>query len=817
MDVKPTLKRKLELGAKGKAILFAGSGCSIDCINYENSELPTANPLLKVINKQLTNEVSRLDIAASMLYDQNPSEYLNLINDTFFVKGVPDDLIDIMSYDWDRVYTTNYDNALETAAQKSGKKARAIIPEDLPENQPKGNLQIVHLHGYIERFNLENIQRSCILDYNSNIANSVYDGPWANFFRNDISTADVVVFIGYSLYDPEIAKLIRAAEYTKEKVYFVNSSRGNPEISYMQKQFGTSLDIEREGFSKVLMSAQKQAGKKQRESFVCFERGHYGNPGPIEVTRKDLHDLFMFGKYNATKALADAVNSKESYVIARDLVQSVLNKLDNGSNFISVYSPLGHGKTIFTRSLTAALQASGKSVFRATRNQPEFRDEVQHILENYSNPIFIFDDFFRYTNQWEILSALDGQQVSIIATARVNVFTNREDEIEQRFLNHSPEVIKLEELSVKEGRSLVPLITQAGLWQESANLTDTKKLGKIRSKSKGGFHNNFADILIGLMESADIVSRFRKELNTLKEISVKCYEGVLLTIYIEFSNNDPDITLLQEGFGSDLKEFLNNTDTEELLRIFLIPDSHGIRYHSSVFSKYVLENACNPDDVIKVIRKTVVRLATSPEISNDYKKLLADLMRFNYLKSLCSDNNFDRTWDFYEKLSAYPEITRDDLFWNAFGMCERARHNFGDARKHFYTSISYAKNRGQRYVPYHAQNQLIVCILEAGIQVNISPQKAHADLLECIRLLLVQADDERAHGTGQAFSWHRQLGEFSDKYIPQFEESKKAAVRSHLMRYSNFIRTNVLNWERRSVAPKMIAVVDRIVASIVLT
>ncbi|MCF6304897.1 MAG: SIR2 family protein [Rhodobacteraceae bacterium] len=799
------LKKRLILGQKGKAILFAGAGCSIDCLNYENKILPTANPLLALFNKKLGKSISRLDIAASMYLDKDDRGYLNLLNETFFVKSVPNDLVDILRYDWDRIYTTNYDNALELSAQLAGKKARALTPQDDHKAQPHDNLQIVHLHGFIQQFDLDNVKTSCILDYNSNVANSVYDGPWAERLRLDIDSADVVVFIGYSLYDPEIAKLIRSA-HTKDKVFFINSTQLNPELNYMQEKYGSVKSIGREGFAQILKSASKQAGKKPRQSYVCFDKGSTSEPLNDVVRQSDLNELFMFGNYDKQKAQADISNNSQKYIVKRDLVEKVISRIDEGADFISVFSRLGQGKTIFAQNLAAVLRAKGGgvTVFTATRNQMEFSDELNEIIEEYERPILIIDDFFRYKKHWDILANRGGKKIVVIATARINVFAPREREITEKFLNHEPEVFELGDLSVDEGRALVPLITHAGLWGSDAALSDADKLNKIRNTTDNGYQNNFSDILIGLMKSSDIVARFKKELDVLKEISRTCYDGILLIIYLEFTNNDPDITLLQEGFGNDLKEFLDGGDTEAIMRVFLVPDSFGIRYHSSVFSTFALDNALDSVDVTKVIQATVLKIATAPDLSQDYKRLLIDLMRFNYIKKLAIKNNFDHIFDFYDILSAEPEIAKDDLFENAFGMCERERGNLLEAMKHFRTSIALARNRGKFYVPYHAQNQLTVCLFEYGIQEDLSATDALSDLLESIKYLTLQADDERISGTGQAFAWHRQLGEFVDKYTSLFDENQRTVSKAHLLKYLNFIRSKVLNWEKRPGASRTV-------------
>ncbi|KAB0537339.1 hypothetical protein HNQ68_002729 [Pseudochrobactrum saccharolyticum] len=210
----------LSAAIKGRAILFCGAGASIDSINVNLQELPTINPLLAIMNKNLNTNYSRIDIAASKLADKSIEQYFKLITDTFKVTSVSDDMDDIIKYPWKRIYTTNYDNSIEMSCDKIRKKHHVYTQGDDPDNIVKSDLSIVHLHGYINRFDYKNIRESCILDYNSNIANNVYDGPWSVLLKNDMATADVIVFLGYSLYDPEIAKLMLSGKVIKKKIFF---------------------------------------------------------------------------------------------------------------------------------------------------------------------------------------------------------------------------------------------------------------------------------------------------------------------------------------------------------------------------------------------------------------------------------------------------------------------------------------------------------------------------------------------------------------------------------------------------------------------
>lgn len=245
-------RETLEKASRGRAILFCGAGASLDSIGFDLQELPAANPLLGKFNDFLGKEFSKLPIAASKVADESIKDYFRIITDCFRVKAVSDDMKTIMSYPWSRVYSTNYDNSPEIACEQTGKHYQTLTAQDRPVDLLNDRLPIIHLHGFIKHFRIDTIRDECILDYASNVANKVYEGPWATELKNDISTADIVVFLGYSLYDPEIAKLILQGGTSKKKIYFVNFRIEDEELAYMQESFGNPLNIEKSGLAQII-------------------------------------------------------------------------------------------------------------------------------------------------------------------------------------------------------------------------------------------------------------------------------------------------------------------------------------------------------------------------------------------------------------------------------------------------------------------------------------------------------------------------------------------------------------------------------------
>lgn len=795
------LRDALQKSGQGKAILFCGAGASLDSIGFDCEELPAASPLLGKFNGFLGKNFSRLPIAASKVADASSKEYFRIITDCFKVQAVSDDMKSIMSFPWTKVYSTNYDDSIELSCEHIGKPKQTLTAADKPSDILKDKLPIIHLHGFVNQFRVDTIREECILDYNSNVANRVYEGPWATELKNDISTADVVIFLGYSLYDPEIAKLVLQGGNSKKKIFFINYKIEDEELSYMQAMFGTPLHIEKDGLARVIdaLPVPTDAVKK---NYVCFKPASEQSVEHRNINYEDLSDLFLFGRVQDPLLQSDVVGRTSNYVVRPAVLENIKAEINSGRSLISLYSPLGHGKTVLAKLLGAEL-SQDHDVFFAVRNQDSFIEELRSIVTNYDRPIVILDDYYKFSKHHRQMALLKSEDVVFVFTSRLSVHETRKDELPAQFLNHDVIDLRIGELSKADADALVPLTNQVGMWRELSELSDPQKAKKLISTDKNGYQANFADILVGLMNSSEMIGRIKKELEILRSISKGAYDAVLLSIYLEFTNNHVDDFVLDQTLHLNLSDIHSSSEVANIFRVFFnIEQGSGGYFAGSIFAKYAMEKICDHNDLIEVIESSANNLANSSPLFEEMKLVLVDLLRFNYLKVIASQDQkrLRRIRDLYSNLSSNPNLNKDDLFWNAFGMCQRALKDFESAVKHFRTSISYAKNRGRNYVPYHAQNQLIVCLLERGISLPTDTSTAFSNLKEVFELLSVQADDERAYGRGQAFAWHKELISFLDLYYPQFDHTEKTVTRAQAQKYVAFIIRSVSGWEQRPEA-----------------
>jgi SIR2-like domain len=805
----PSLQELLVQGSTGKAILFCGAGASLGAINFDVKNLPSSNPLLTKINTHLSKNYSRLDIAASKLAETSLIDYYKMITNTYRVSGTIPEYDEVIGFPWKRIYTTNYDNAAEFAASKIKKKFFSYSQKDHPRDIIPQVLPIIHLHGFIDRFTLDNITDDCILDYNSNVANGVYEGPWSTELKNDISTADIIVFLGYSLYDPEIARIILRGNVSAKKIFFINSKNSNDELTYMQSRFGIPLPIEVDGLARIVAEVTAKASTSPRTNFVCFEPARTQQVKSKSVTNINLSDLFLYGDLDESLLQTDIVSETQKYIILPDYTAQVLNAIKSGHDLVMVFSPLGHGKSVFAKICAAAI-AKSRVVFSAIRDQPEFLEEFKYIIHNYNNPVFVFDDYYKYVRHQQELANLKSGSATFIFTSRLNIYENRRDELTSLFLNHKIAEVRIGDISQSDAKSLVPLIDQAGLWFDKGSKNFQEKVSILTARDGRSSQANFADILVGLMSSREMIDRIKKELSVLRELSFDAYRCVLLSIYLEFTNNHVSEFIMDQALGYSMSSKIQSEGASEIFRIFLRQGNSGRYFRGSVFAKYAIESVCESNDLLSTIGFAAGKLARLRSESTESKSILIDLLRFNYLKAVAKTDKTKLSLisEMYADLSKESRLNTDDLFWNAYGMCEREMQNFETAIRYFRNGIKYAEIKGARYIPYHAQNQLILCLLERAVSVDLPLEEISTNGLEIIGLLQAQADDERSYGGGQAFSWYNELKDFLDMHYLNFSQPQKARHYSSLVKYVKFIKSSVAGWSNREKASRMVSMIE---------
>ncbi|MGJ8621941.1 MAG: hypothetical protein ACSHW1_04130 [Yoonia sp.] len=134
-----------------RCLLFLGSGFSAAATNKRFEHPPVGNGLQREILSEIDEVNADIDLkdAASYAASRGVNLY-GLLHDLFVITRLNEDQKTILGKRWRRIYTTNYDDAVEFFEKDSGTGSRRqsfSIDDDRPRKFPSNT--VVHLHGYI--------------------------------------------------------------------------------------------------------------------------------------------------------------------------------------------------------------------------------------------------------------------------------------------------------------------------------------------------------------------------------------------------------------------------------------------------------------------------------------------------------------------------------------------------------------------------------------------------------------------------------------------------------------------------------------------
>lgn len=369
-------------------MLFCGAGFSADALNFQNSDVGAGSQLLAFLNKALSNgghESGFKDLKNAAEFASQKFGELGLMQrlvERYEIKNVGIDLVEICKFPWEKIYTTNYDNAIEMSLTRLGIKNKSYNNTDEPYDIEKNKTPVIHLHGYINAWNINNFAKSCILTSESyyNIANI---RRWLDTFRQDVDRAEIVVFVGFNAGDFHLNDVLRDASGVREKLFFVNRESAEPDIDVRmtQSRFGSPMYIGRAGLAERIR-ATLQADKPQEPALSSFDRFTRIAPAAGVPPTKSIENLFLFGDIDESQLARDIDSGLSDYRVSRGLVDSIVEVTSGKGRIVLISGDICDGKTLLIKEVARRLDVS-RDVFILRVPYDDILDEVSRILDAF--------------------------------------------------------------------------------------------------------------------------------------------------------------------------------------------------------------------------------------------------------------------------------------------------------------------------------------------------------------------------------------------------------------------------------------------------
>ena len=763
----------------GDGILFAGAGLSRGATNLRNEPFKTASEFADslALRVGLPAGTPLSLVADEFAAIQGDDSLIAELNQEFSTREVAPYHIRIATLPWRRIYTTNYDNVLETAAARIGRKLVTATPRDSVSRLPKRDTLCVHLNGSIDRLNRDTVHTELKLTDRSYLSESLPDSPWATMFRQDIAVARTVVFVGYGLSDIDVTRLLVDSAILKSKCFFVLPPSTASATVRRAERLGMIIPATADDFARTVEERRANGVVSlPRTSFTSFRKYEPDASRAGVVTDEKVFDLFMFGKTD-DGAVWSSLHSDSGYVQERRSTAGVLEHLSETPRAVVIHSHLGNGKTIALRVLLARCRETGWDVFEVTGRTSELLREADEILRRPTRTVIVIDDYPSWLDLVRYVSTNGSDQTSLLLSARTPAHDVLLDDLSSALQSESIPEFSVDRLDNEEVDRFIDVLDRLGLWgKQSALPLQSKRNVIVRDCNR-----QISAVLLRIFDAPQILARFDKLLSILKE-KRDYYDVVAAILVLNVLNQSSSLNVLAdlcEGNVIADSRFRQN----EVVRQLLDFESGEIVARSSVAAQYLLRRLADASLVSDVISRLARRADKAAAAAPHYRALLKELVRFSNLKILLgNDDSGPAALRLYESIKHLYGFRRNPLFWLQYAIAALFTGDLPRADKYFDTAYSFANEYKVRFGEYdtfqidnHYARHLLMTAIDRG---DIS--KFMQYFRRARKILTQQLKSERLHYP------YRVAKLYYDLYAA-FEDSLTPADAGEIARAAQFV------------------------------
>lgn len=545
---------------------------------------------------------------------------------------------------------------------------------------PGAGLEIVHLHGCVEKWTLDNFQESCVLGVESYFEADKILRYWLRPLQADFDKSTTFMFVGFAMGDFHINQVFYNARDAYDKVFFINrpSAKPNPDLRLMQEKFGTPIAMSRSDFAGVVRDA-RQAESSPEPVVPSFLRYNRPDQSVGIATVEDIQDLFIFGRINRAQLIRDVAMDKSEYHVLREITMDVIGHIENDVSSVLLYGEICCGKTLIVEEICAHLSVS-RPVFLAHRFYDTIVSETHRILQAYEHPVIVVENCFsmRPETLEQMLTLFQSPGPAIIMTSRS--ISARADMSGFQRLRSSVLDIHLARLDDREIKDLVSLSDQAGGWIESEKTT-SEKARLIRMD----YGANIPGFMLGIMKSPFVRARYAEEYEKITDLCSETeVQMMVAACYISHIGARVTVSFLSNMFRLNISDMLNRLERMNYaLRIVRINDGL-VETVPSIGARNILREIV-PSHNPRLIVDTVVEMLRYLSQENAYveefeRRMFNQLMRYSVLKSVVDD--VDEINRFFDHVSKIEYCRTRVLFWLQWHMAIRhLRRSYTEAKK----------------------------------------------------------------------------------------------------------------------------------------
>ena len=778
----------------GASILFLGAGFSAEATNTNGNDIRDVASLISYLLDGVgitSPDGYDLDTAAEEYQKVHGDENTAVaLHSNFRTKRYTDDQATIVTQSWRRIYTSNYDDVVETICSDNRKPITTPAIND-PVSQPMpGTTQLLHIYGDIGKSSAHEFAERFLLTERQRDNSPFLKSPWMRAFHDDVLSASSVVFVGFSLSDIDIRRLLgpMPPEVARKINFVVRPDTKQPILTRMGK-FGTPQPIGLASLASHLDKKRPGAPIKAYTALpVAMQEVFFDPKVTASISAVDLERLFISGAVDIQKLTqADISAQPGAYTISRSrhAYQRAGNNA-SGSIPILVNGDIGNGKTVFADQIGYQYAQKGHRVFKFQR-EPENIGEILAYLQTFDeSALLIFDDVIRFRRLPIAILEMKKSRLIILATVRSGFLDTTASSVRSRLGNATCVEIDLDSPQRDETLRIIDYLTVNGLLGSYADLSQSEKLNLIERICGG----QLRDVVLSLYERGALHNKVEELLINIQKLDKGAQQLIIFSAILTHAGYQDlsSFWLLSQlldysGAFEDLRSSLVNHELGSLVRL----DDGDLTIRSPALAEFILKRVFNLETILDAVKRALSSVSQYFMSEDDILKMAKGLLKFSvYGRIVKGNRDLQAIESFYDGCRVFSFAAEDPLFWVQRSICTMNAGHF-DISFRFIENAYGLANARHNWDPYQIDNHKARVLLLQSREEGVSPDgNREHQAITLLQSSLSRKNDDLYH----PLSVMRIYAEIVDKYsrtlTARQKESLKKSIEAAQLSISKF-------------------------------
>jgi len=692
------LVKAIQHALNGDAILFLGSGASFGAKNIRGENVIGSGQLADLIYPDCENLTQAVDLflTQSKTSVDNELKLIEILKNEFICKEITTEQLYLSSIPWKRIYTTNYDNIMELAYNKSGKRIKSVSMKSVASaNCDSQNTLCVHINGYINDLEREDLKKTFKLSSVSYNTEDFSKNEWGNLFLADLSTYETVIFVGFSMnYDLDIRRFV--SQISKDKCIFIVKNDENPNNILLLQQYGKVDNIGLEGFvSKIKEVSDNyipiQEKTLENTYLTNFKTITNVNPVFTMPSDQDVLKYYINGKRNDELYYEDS--NRYVGVVKRRCIDNIIKDIENGDKAIFIHSDIGNGKTEVIEQLVRRLSHNYK-VFLLVDSNEKISQEIELICQSQERIVVIIENFYNFYEVFRTFKVFDGGNITYIFSARTSIYKSRYEAFEIGQVK----TYDLNRLNCNEIKDLSDVFRRYGYYFKENPDTQKHIADKCNKKLQS--------VVLSMFDNEEIATNILSATENVLTKSYTYYNLIIFLIIIKIMSLDlnfNDALTLTKSQSIDY-DFERNFGIAELMDV----QNEQYEIKSVALCVWILKNKNIIGDVIDTLIGCAEVADVSHSINKKHSNFLGNIISYKHLRFILEildvgdKEKIKIINEFYERIKNLTYYNNKYYFWLQYAISAIEVKDFRGAEMHFRAAYATLPEKMQ---PFEINNQ----------------------------------------------------------------------------------------------------------------